>query len=124
MNPFSEHGFGRRRFIKSTLVLGAAGLWLPEFARAAAAPTSNPTQGLGLAWTSKLRWEVVVDISGVAGAGEFWDERLEQAQQAVVAKGGGVVFFPAGTYRFRRDIQLRNGVDPARRGTGGGNERG
>lgn len=100
----------RRRFIQSTFVLGAAGLWRPEWMRAAAPPTSNPTRALQLGWTDTLNWDLVVDLTTVTGAGEFWDERLEQAQQRVAAKGGGVVFFPAGSYRFRDDIRLRTGV--------------
>ncbi len=110
MHAFRKHRLGRRQFIRSTVALGAAGLWLPPFAWSAAAPASNPTRALGLGWTDKLRWDFVVDITGMAGAGEFWDERLEQAQAAVVAQGGGVVFFPAGGYRFRGDIKLRSGV--------------
>ncbi len=110
MNSPIGHRLARRQFIKSTFVLGAAGFWLPGFARAAAAPTKNPLGRLGLGWTDKLRWDLVVDIRTVAGDGEFWDERLEKAQDAVVANGGGVVFFPAGTYRFRGDIRLQGGV--------------
>ena len=110
MNLLRSHGLARRRFIHSAVVLGAAGLWLPRWARAAAMPNTNPTRDLRLAWTDKLRWDFAVDITSVAGAGEFWDERLEQAQRAVVAKGGGVVFFPAGTYRFAGDIKLHSGA--------------
>ena len=110
MNSHHSHGIARRRFIHSAVVLGAAGLWLPRWARAAAFPNFNPTRALRLAWTDKLRWDFAVDITSVAGAGEFWDRRLEQAQQAVAAKGGGVVFFPAGTYRFAGDIKLQSGV--------------
>lgn len=58
----------RRDFIKSTLVLGAAGL--PGSARGATAPTANPLARLGLGWTDKLRWDFVVDITTVAGGGE------------------------------------------------------
>ncbi len=110
MNTFSTHGSGRRQFLKSAVAFGAAGLWGPPWARAMAASTANPTRALGLGWTNKLPWDFVVDVTSAAGAGEFWDERLEQAQAAVVAKGGGVVFFPPGTYRFRSDIKLRSGV--------------
>ena len=105
-----NHAFDRRHFIRSAFVLGAAGLWLPRLAAAAGAPTSNPLAALRLAWTDKLRCGLVVDITAVPGEGGFWDERLEKAQQAVVARGGGVVFFPAGEYRFARDIKLLSGV--------------
>ncbi len=110
MNSPRCRRLARRQFIKSTFVLGASGLWLPGIVRAASAPTTNPTAALRLAWTDKLRWDAVVDLTGVVDDDEFWDERLERAQQAVTEKGGGVVFFPAGTYRFREDIRLRSGV--------------
>lgn len=110
MNSHHSHGIARRRFIHSAVVLGASGLWLPKWARAADLPNANPTRAMQLAWTDKLRWDFAVNITTVAGAGEFWDERLEQAQRAVAAKGGGVVFFPAGTYRFAGDIPLQSGV--------------
>ena len=35
---------------------------------------------------------------------------MEKAQAALFAKGGGVVFFPAGTYRFAHDIKLQSNV--------------
>lgn len=108
-NHFAEP-WTRRRFFKSAVVLGAAGLWRPRWAWAAQVPAANPLQPLGLAWTARLPWDVFVDLTSLGGAGEFWDERLDQAQQAIAAKGGGVVFFPAGTYRFRQDIKLLSGV--------------
>lgn len=41
MTPSRSHRLARRQLIKSTLVLGAAGIWVPGFARAATAPTAN-----------------------------------------------------------------------------------
>ncbi|MBN2505804.1 MAG: hypothetical protein JXQ71_03825 [Verrucomicrobia bacterium] len=110
MKHFSEQRLNRRRFIGSALALGAAGLWRPKFGRAAVMPTADPARGFGVGWTRRLRWDAVVDITAVPGGGEFWDERLEHAQEAVVARGGGVVFFPAGAYAFQADIRLRSGV--------------
>jgi hypothetical protein len=105
-----QHRLARREFLSSAFVLSAAGLWLPSVGRAAPAPTNNPLKRLQAGWTDKLHWDRALDLTMVPGAGEFWDERLERAQQAVVANGGGVVFFPAGVYRFRDDIRLRSGV--------------
>src|SRR5438128_847251 len=110
MTPMRNHRLRRRNFIKSTFVLTTAGLWLPEVARAAPSPNSNPLRSMSLAWTDKLRWDAVVDITTMARVGEFWDERLNQAQEVITAKGGGVVFFPAGKYLFREDIHLQSGV--------------
>ncbi|HOX02115.1 MAG TPA: hypothetical protein P5555_07105 [Candidatus Paceibacterota bacterium] len=110
MSADSSRLLGRRHFIKSMLALSAAGLEVSGFVRAAAAPASDPARSLGLGWTRKLRWDLVADITRMPGHGDFWDERLEQAQQRIGAQGGGVVFFPAGEYRFRGDIRLRDGI--------------
>jgi len=105
----NPHALTRRHFVRSTFILTAAGLWLPH-SSFGAPPTNDPLAALNLGWTSKLRWDAVVDITSGAPAGEFWDERLEAAQEQLASRGGGVVFFPPGTYRFQRDIQLRDGV--------------
>ena len=76
----SNDTLARRQFIRSAFMLGVAGLWLPRLAGAASASTKDPLTALRLAWTDKLRWDFAVDITSVAGAGEFWDERLEQSQ--------------------------------------------
>src|ERR1041384_1938626 len=97
----------RRSFIRSALVLSVTGAWLPQISRAAA-PRDNPLRGLNLGWTDKLKWDAVLDLTTLPGRHEFWDERLEQAQQRLSA--GGVIFFPSGTYRFQNDIKLRPGI--------------
>ena len=71
-------------------------------ARATAPPTDNPAAACKLAWTESLRWGAVVVITDFPGGD--WNERLLRAQDAVVAKGGGVVYFPAGTYSFAESI--------------------
>jgi hypothetical protein len=103
--------FSRRNF----LVTSAAGFTVALrpaalFARAAGFPRENPLASLQIAWTSKLPWDRVQDVSAIPGEGEFWDERLERAQDIVSAQGGGVIFFPPGVYRFKESIRLRNGV--------------
>ncbi len=71
-------------------------------------PTNNPAAALGLAWTQSIRWANVVSIAEVNGP--TLEARFAAAQDAVAAKGGGVVFFPAGVYRFSDFIALKDGV--------------
>lgn len=59
-------------------------------------------------WVKRLPWDVVVDIRTFDG--ERDDQRLAAAQEAVVARGGGVIYFPPGVYRFSDHILLRPGV--------------
>jgi hypothetical protein len=73
-----------------------------------ALPTDNPVARYGLAWTNEIRWNAVVSIHDFPGA--TVDRRLEAAQRALVERGGGVVFFPAGTYRFADHVRLPSGV--------------
>jgi hypothetical protein len=52
-------------------------------------------------------------------------ERFYKAQAAVAARGGGIVYFPPGTYQFGEHIRIRNGVvirgaDPVGVRTAGG----
>lgn len=100
--------FSRRDFF-STLVLTAAGLYVPHWSFGAS-PTDNPLEKLGLGWARLIPWRTAVDVTAFRGEGDYWDEPLQQAQQSLMPKGGGIVFFPPGTYRFRKDIQLLNGV--------------
>jgi hypothetical protein len=99
----------RRRALQTTFALTATGLLVPR-RLLAAPPTNDPAAKLGFVWTAKLRWDQVLDVTTVASAGEFWDARVEAAQATLAAKGGGVVFFPPGTYRFKDDLQLRSGI--------------
>ena len=65
-----------------------------------AAPTDDPT--------AAIKWSQVIDISTVAGADA--DAKLSAAQKELAAKGGGVVFFPPGEYRFKESILLLDGI--------------
>jgi len=98
----------RRSFIKGILSCATvmAGI-KPNFA---AIPDNHPAKKYQLLWTEKLRWGNVVDITKVDGVGEFWDDRLQKAQSILKEKGGGVVFFPAGEYKFKENIYLQNGI--------------
>jgi hypothetical protein len=75
---------------------------------ALALAAQNPVAHFGLAWTDQIRWSNVVSIKDFQGG--TLEERLNKAQAAVTAQGGGVVFFPAGTYAFQQDIFLKSGV--------------
>jgi hypothetical protein len=55
-----------------------------------------------------LPWERVVSVRDMPGATD--SERVRAAQEAVVKRGGGVVFFPSGTYTFQEDLVLEDGV--------------
>ena len=74
---------------------------------AAAPPTDDPAAKLKLEWTGKLPWATVVSIDEFAG--HSVDQKLEAAQDKL-AQQGGVVYFPAGEYRFKNSISLRNGI--------------
>jgi len=110
----NEAETSRRRFLAQTAHgLSAAALAdLVAAGRADAAanrtPTNDPAAGLGLAWTGRLPWGRVLDITTVPG--RDWHERLEEAQSKLAAQGGGVVFFPAGVYDFRDSIAIKDGV--------------
>lgn len=76
---------------------------------AGAAPTDNPVRtqfGAGAAaWTDSIPWGTVVSVADFSGS-------FDKAQDALLAKGkgGGVVFFPPGTYSFKEHILLKSGV--------------
>lgn len=105
----SEHPLTRRQFLAATAAtLGGLHLLDPLSAARAGLPTTDPAAPLGLDWTGKLPWDRVVDVSSVPGPD--WDSRFAKAQEALAAGGGGVVYFPAGEYRFRDHIELEDGI--------------
>lgn len=73
----------------------------PVSARYAADPAAVP------AWIRSLPWSNVLSIADFQGDTD--DARLTAAQAALDGKPG-VVFFPAGTYKFQRHIELESGV--------------
>ncbi len=82
---------------------------------AADAPTNNPiarhyadTPEKVPGWVDELPWDRVVSIEDFEGGSD--GERFAAAVAAVADGGGGVVYFPAGVYRFRDDLQLPPGV--------------
>lgn len=88
----------------------------------AAQPTDNPVAALygaeaGYpAWTNNIRWDNAIDMSAYAnGANHF--ERFENARDELHAKGGGVLYYPAGEYVFDLpDMGFGSGIGPMSRG--------
>ncbi len=81
----------------------------PLLAMAATAPTDNPVAGFygtaGYAtWTDQIKWQQVFHINdyggGAAKTGTENFTAFEKARDAAYAAGGGVVYFPAGTYNI------------------------
>ncbi|RMD77887.1 MAG: hypothetical protein D6820_10860, partial [Lentisphaerae bacterium] len=70
------------------------------------------------AWTDRIRWSNVIDMSRYQrGRTNF--ERFENARDELAAQGGGVLYYPAGTYDFSdgpfdgplgRGLMLRRGI--------------
>jgi hypothetical protein len=99
----------RREFIVAST--GALGwLMLPRALQAAqaVAPANNPVTHLKLAWTDEIKWANVVDIAQIPGEDTL--EKINAAQQQLAAKGGGVVYFPPGTYQVKDHIHLLDGI--------------
>ncbi|MCC5828134.1 MAG: hypothetical protein JJU36_01680 [Phycisphaeraceae bacterium] len=108
------------------LVAGDITAWAEDEAGAGASvvPTDNPVaahyrgdEGYP-AWTDRINWSRVIDMSRYEnGRTEF--ERFENARDELHAAGGGVLYYPAGTYDFSdrpahgphgRGLMLRSGV--------------
>jgi acetyltransferase-like isoleucine patch superfamily enzyme len=75
-------------------------------------PTNNPYKekysNSSFHWTDDLPWEKVYNINSYAGT--TLELKLINAQNDIVSKGGGVLYFPKGDYFFNENITLRNGV--------------
>ncbi len=59
-------------------------------------------------WTNFINWYRMVDITQVPGAS--WEERINRVQDSLSPIGGGIIYFPAGTYNFENDITLKTGI--------------
>lgn len=79
---------------------------------ASGGPTNNPiAQHYGTSaypWTDSIRWACVYNINDFSGSNMV--AQFHAARDAAAAAGGGVVYFPSGTYTFTDDIYLTNGV--------------
>lgn len=75
-------------------------------------PTDNPVATKygndAYAWTNNIKWNCVYNIKDFKGSNMV--ERFNAARNAATFNGGGVVYFPAGTYTFTDSIFLKNGV--------------
>lgn len=70
-------------------------------------PTDNPLALYRLAWINALPWQKTVDIK--ACTGKTAPEKYADALKRLGPKGG-VIYFPAGIYRFQSDLVIPNGV--------------
>jgi hypothetical protein len=83
----------------------------------AQAPTNNPIAAAygdsAYAWANQIRWDNVYDITAYGGVGDGVTDNLaafNAARDAANAAGGGVVYIPAGTFKFSDSINLKDGV--------------
>ncbi len=80
-------------------------------------PTDNPYEnryGTPEHWTRSIHWDRITNVPSVTGlltAGNRIDSLvLQQTIQKISAGGGGVLYFPAGTYQFAAHVLLADGV--------------
>ena len=59
-------------------------------------------------WSDSIRWTQVWSIASFTDSTMV--ARFNKARDFVADQGGGVLFFPAGTYNFEGSIQLKSGV--------------
>ncbi|MEL7036316.1 MAG: glycosyl hydrolase family 28-related protein [Cyanobacteria bacterium J06592_8] len=59
-------------------------------------------------WSNKIKWNCVYNINNFSGSSLV--QKFNKARDAAAANGGGVVYFPAGTYQFTENIELKDGV--------------
>ncbi len=72
------------------------------------APIDNPVKRYALDWTDEIKWAQTVCLYDFKGGTPA--EKLAVAQALLAPNGGGIVYFPAGTYRFHDSIRLADGV--------------
>jgi len=107
-----------------TMTLAVVGLLLASGDVHAAAPTDNPVASYYSgdrgypAWTDGIKWANVIDMKSYP-SGKTNFEKFENACRELSAKGGGVLYYPAGTYDFSegpfdgpggRGLMLSSGV--------------
>ena len=73
-------------------------------------PTDNPIAAKygnnAYPWTEAIKWDCVYNIQDFSGA--TMGDRFQAARDAAAA--GGVIYFPAGTYRFNDNLYLNDGI--------------
>ncbi len=76
------------------------------------APQDNPIatkyKDNAFAWTKNIKWNCVYNIKDFPAS--TIDASFNAARDAASANGGGVVYFPGGTYNFADNIYLKDGV--------------
>jgi hypothetical protein len=76
------------------------------------APKDNPIAAKygkqSYPWTSEIKWSCTYNIQDFQG-GTIAD-RFNFARDIAAANGGGVIYFPAGTYEFPDSIYLKSGT--------------
>lgn len=86
-------------------------------------PTDNPVRsfygnGAYPVWTEKIAWVNVIDMSVYANGNTLF-QKFENARDELFAQGGGVLYYPVGTYTFDdapfegptgRGLMLKTGV--------------
>lgn len=75
-------------------------------------PTDNPVQTLygsdTYTWSSSIKWSCVYNLLDYKGSSD--DERFSQAQTDAVSNGGGIIYFPSGSYTFENNLTLASNV--------------
>lgn len=89
-------------------ILAPIAMVVCAFTLSAAPPTDNPAAAYKIAWVDALPWKNVASIADFPG--DALPARIDVAQKALTAKGGGVLFFPAGTYAFTDHVRIGNGI--------------
>ncbi|NEU71058.1 hypothetical protein PI95_000320 [Hassallia byssoidea VB512170] len=76
------------------------------------APQDNPItvkyKDNAFSWTKNIKWNCVYNIKYFPAS--TIDASFNAARDAASANGGGVVYFPGGTYNFADNIYLKDGV--------------
>lgn len=76
------------------------------------APQDNPIAAKykdnAFPWTKNIKWNCVYNIKDFPAS--TIDASFNAARDAASTNGGGVVYFPAGTYNFADNIYLKDGV--------------
>ena len=118
-----------RVFLTTTLALLVSGCVLAKattYGSKSGGPQDNPVATLysnkSYPWTNNMvNWNCVYNVKDYGGS-------FESAQKAAVSNGGGVVYFPAGTYSFTSNLVIESNIvirgmpttDMAKKGTNPG----